>query len=1194
MKKTNMIIKDTFREIKKTKGRFFSIFAIVMIGVSFFAGIMSSGPTMRKSADHYFDEYNLMDYRILSNFGLTTDDINAIRNIDGVESVSPGYEKDVLVTVNNKETVLRVHSLDMTHSQNNDNNYINQAIVLEGRLPNKHGECIVEQSKISENGINIGDSLVFKSGKDDEQISDYFTTDTYKVVGIMHTPYYLSQEKGTSDIGGGSVQYYAFIPAYDFDMEVFTEAFVTIKNAKAFNSYDDAYFDYLEPFTNELEALGIERSDIRRQEILDEANAAYEEGLKAYEEGKAEYEDKIKKAQEEIEQGKLDLLEGKMTLQSKKDMAQMQFDSAQAQLEQTETLITTLEEEYQKMYAEYETANKETIEKKDEVAKELETAKKEQQVAKEEYDKAKEAYDNIKAVNDEYDSLKNEYNTLTANNTTLSIAIESNKAMIETNNLLISQIDEKLADTSLTQEEIDAYNDRKNSLIASNQEYENENISNNDKIIENENKIASNKQRIEQIENDNPNLSSDYLNAQTEFQSKEIAYNTATRKVETLQTTYDSLYKSLDLASNAVDQIKEKIDEYKKQVEDGKIELANQKQIANEEFAKAEREIANATTKLANGTIELEKAKKQGQEELDDAYDELVKASDEIDRIEEAKWYVLDRTMHYSYVDYQGACERIEAIAKVFPVFFYLVAALVCLTTMTRMVDEQRNQIGTLKALGYTTNQIAFKYVFYAGFASFMGSIAGLAFGIFLYPAIIYTAWNMMYLLPTHIEFAYEWNLMFLATIISMLVTTLAALFACYNELIETPSLLMRPKAPKIGKKILLERINIIWKHLSFTSKVTARNIFRYKKRFIMTVVGISGCTALLIAGFGIKDSINTIIDKQFGEVFFYEGVATLNDNVDMETKENIVNEIIATDEIDDALLTYRTNGVVSFNDENEDVTICVIDDIDRFKDFVSLHERESGNNIDLNSSGVVISERMANAMNIKAGDTIKLENIDKMVREVEVSAICENYVDHYVYMTSGAYKNTYDVRAVNNSILIKINDNYSEDDSASAAVLSKYSQIQTVSFFTSIINSFSSMIASLNYIVIVLVIAAGALAFVVLYNLTNVNISERTREIATLMVLGFNDKEVNEYVYKENLILTFVGSIAGLFLGKILHLTIMVVVELDYIMFGRNIEPISYVISVIITMIFAVIVNQVMKKKLRSIPMVESLKSVE
>lgn len=1159
----NPILKDTFREIKKTKSRFFSIFAIVAIGVAFFAGIFASAPTMRYNADKYFDDYNLMDYRILSNFGLTEEDIEAIKEIDGIEGVQPAYSVDVLVNDGQSQKVMRVHSLNPNHLDADDKNYINQLIVVEGRLPNKANEIVVEKTQMLENTFEIGDTITFHSGTE-EDIEASFCNDTYEIVGIVQTPYYLSFQKGTSSIGSGSVGFFGYVLDENFSLDIYTEVFLTVKGAKAYNSYEDEYFDYLEEITEQLETLGIDRSEIRRAEILDEAMEKYNDGLQEYEDGLNEFNEEIEKAQKKLEDAETELLKGEMTLQNNRDLADLRFSMAEEDLASGKETLQTLREYYQEAEEEYEKENADLIAERAKLQEKLEQAEVVQKEKQNAYDEAKAEYDLLEektkalsTLKEEKESLNEEINQITVDLTVLRLRLQATSDEAEKNEIQ-KQIDEKQA-TKTTKEERLA-------------------------VVENE---------IEQFEINNPDLTKALDQASKNKEEKQNELNKANAEVQSYQASIDTLDAALKQSRSLLDKLEAELEKYEKEVVDGEKSLNEAKATAESEFIKAEKELTDGKKEVEEGWLELNKQKEEGEEKLEEAKEELVKAKNEIEQIEDGKWYVLDRNSHYSYVDYKGAAERMDAIAIIFPVFFFTVAALVCLTTMTRMVDEQRTQIGTMKALGYKTYWIAFKYVFYAAFASLTGSLCGLALGLIAFPFIIYTAWNMMYILPA-VQFTTHTTLMIVSTCISVCVTTCAAFFACYSELMAAPSSLMRPKAPKQGKKIILEKIDFIWKHLSFTSKVTARNIFRYKKRFFMTVIGISGCTALLVAGFGLKDSINAIVNVQYGEVYHYIGVATIADGTENERIDEIISELEKTQEIQAVMDVHSISSVVSMNSKTIDVTLMVVDDTNEFKEFVDLHNRISQEPLTLSSNSVIITEHMANQLNIKVNDKIEIENEDGIRKEFEVGGIAENYVGHTVYMTSTCYKNGFEYRANNNSLLIAVNPDIEENDSVCAEIITAYDEIEALSFYSSVRDNFKSMIASLDYIVIVLIISAGALAFVVLYNLTNVNISERMREIATLKVLGFNDKEVNDYVYMENIILTFVGSLAGLFLGKLLHLAIMVMVELDNVMFGRVIHIPSYIYSVLITVIFGIIVNQVMKKKLKAIPMVESLKSVE
>ena len=1121
------LLKDTLREIRKTRGRFFSIFGIVAIGVAFFAGVLASAPDMKYTADRYFDDYNLMDYRVVSNFGITEDDVRQLRQVAGVQGVQASYTQDVITRIGSKELVLKVHALDLEHLDPQDPDYINQLVVTSGRLPEKSGECVIEDGKIVVSGMKIGDTIKIESGTSDP-LDDSFSRDTFTIVGTVNTPYYLSYEKGTSTIGSGSVDTYVYVPKNDFTMEVYTDVYLTARGAKPYNSYNQDYFDYLEPLSETLTTLGSERAELRRQSIVDEAMKEYTDGQAEYDEALTTFNTEIEKAEKKLQEGKDELLVGQATLTSSKAMAEAQLKQGEAQIEMIQKQIDTLVATYDEKKKEYETTNAQALEQK--AALESQIAEKQKNLA----DKQTELAPAEQELNEQTQKQ--------LDLTTRQVELETKKALNQTD-------PEKYP--ALSEEEAAELEKIPGELILVNA-------------------------RI------------------TELQGELAVLTQLETEITTAQAQLDLINQGLEVSETVLKTIDEQIVSANAQIEQQRQTLVQAKAEADKQIAEGEAKLKQGQKEVAQGEIDLALNKAEGEAKLEDAREELVLAKNKIEQIEQGKWYILDRQSHYSYMDYKGAADRMAAIAKVFPVFFFLVAALVCLTTMTRMVDEQRSQIGTMKALGYTTGQIAFKYVFYAAFASLTGSLVGLAVGLFAFPAIIYTAWLMMYVLPP-VSFTPQLSLMIGSTAASVLVTTLAAFAACYKELIETPALLMRPKAPKLGKKILIERMTFVWKRFSFTSKVTARNLFRYKKRFFMTVLGISGCTALLVAGFGIKDSISRIVNSQFGEIFQYQGIASLQKDLDETEKQQVFDQISSLDMIDDSLDVYQSNAVVYQGNDSTEVTLVVTSDPERFRDLVSLQPRKQPQEeLRLKDSGVVITEKMANDMNLHIGDTIELENEKELRRNVEITGIAENYLNHYVYMNANAYKETYDLRAQSNAVFLKFNPQIDDAEQRSGQELLKNEKISSLSFYTGIKDNFNNMIRSLNYIVLVLIISAGMLAFVVLYNLTNVNISERLREIATLKVLGFYNKEVNTYVYKENIILTLIGSLLGLGLGKILHLTIMVVVELDNIMFGRVILPQSYVISVLITMLFAVIVNQVMKSKLRAIPMVESLKSVE
>ena len=517
------------------------------------------------------------------------------------------------------------------------------------------------------------------------------------------------------------------------------------------------------------------------------------------------------------------------------------------------------------------------------------------------------------------------------------------------------------------------------------------------------------------------------------------------------------------------------------------------------------------------------------------------------------EWYVLTRESSYSFRDYESSANRMKAIATVFPLFFIIVAGLVCLTTMTRMVEEERGLIGTYKALGYGKATIALKYVIYAFLASLTGAVIGCAAGLRLFPYIIYESWNIIYQMPA-IKYASHTILSVVAVASLILVTLIATLYSCYNELSEVPSALMRPKAPKNGKKILLEH-TFIWKHLSFTKKVTMRNIFLYKKRFFMTVIGIAGCGALITAGFGIKDSVQSIIDNQYGQIIHYDNILVFNKNADSDARNNLSDKISSDEYYKSSLMDYAYTAEVKIPGSADDYSteITVVNDTSAYMDYVTFRTRRSKKTIELDDSGVIISEKLAKDLNVKEGDNVLIHDEDNKQATVKVSGVMEMYINNYIFMTSEYYSQVFGYTPDNNRILGILT---SDGEDIQSVIGDRYltdNNVKSLTFVKANITRFENMIQSLDLVTWVLIISAGMLAFVVLYNLTNVNISERIREIATIKVLGFYDREVGEYVYRENIILTLIGGVFGLLLGMALHAYIMTTIELDGVMFGTR-----------------------------------------
>lgn len=637
--------------------------------------------------------------------------------------------------------------------------------------------------------------------------------------------------------------------------------------------------------------------------------------------------------------------------------------------------------------------------------------------------------------------------------------------------------------------------------------------------------------------------------------------------------------------------------EAKQTIADGETQLADAKQeIADGKIslADAKQEIADKEKELEDGKAEYEKAKADAEPEIADAKQEIADGEKTLADLKKPTWYVWGRNKVTSTESFGQDAGRISNIGKFFPVIFFLVAALVSLTTMTRMIEEQRQQIGTLKALGYSDGMIAFKYFAYAMLSTVSGALAGVVVGEKILPWVIMNAYGMLYTGLPYYMTPLNWEQGGLAILASAACTGVATIAACYKELAAGPAELMRPEAPKNGKRIFLERIGVLWKHLNFTQKSTVRNLVRYKKRFFMTVIGIGGCMGLILVGFGLQDSITAIAKNQFVSLFTYQANAVLNSDVDESEKEALQTDLENYSGIDELLEMYCQNIELQTDKKTVDAVLEVPKELTNFNDFYAFRDRKSGEVYEFpTDGGAAISEKTATMLGVKAGDTVQLKKGDDIV-DVKISIIVENYVRHYLYLAPDLYEELFGGAPDYNQLLMKYQDMSGNYETALGEKIMTYDGVAAISFTSDLIDQIDNMLRSLDIVIVVLIVSAGLLAFVVLYNLNNINITERQRELATLKVLGFFDGEVASYVYRENMVLTLFGVIAGMGIGTFLHHCVIQTVEVDLMMFGRNVFPRSYGWSALITLAFALFVNFMMFYRLRKIDMIESLKSVE
>ena len=1103
--------KDFIRDILKSKGRFLSIVAIVALGVAFFTGVKSSPIVMKASSDKYYDKYNLMDIRLISTLGLTDKDVDDIKNIKGVEGVYPTYSLDAISIYNSTEKVLKVHGLDL-NKLNDKKNYINQLKLIKGRLPQKSGECVLEIPKIKALNYPIGSEISLSSGKDDK-LSKSLNKSKYKVVGYVETPYYLSQEKGNSSIGGGVIEGAIMIPESDFKMDTYTEMFLTVKSAKELDTYGDEYSNLVKTVTDKIENMKNKLTTRRYNEVvkkaedkiqkqedkLSKAKKDFDKGKKEYEENKLKSENEIKEAENKILDASEQIEDGKAQLKNEKKRAFEQIEEGKIKLASAETDLKNGQKKYQTALKKFN-SNKKTAESE------------------------------IKKAESDLEELSNQIDDLKNGNKLIEKQLQNEQLSEVERSELENKLNENLYILSVMQQK---YKDGTDKLESSKSE-----------LLLGEKKLKETKATLEASEKK-------IANEKTKLKSSE------------------------KLAEEKFKKAEEELYQRENQIEEAKLELKENKAKLKTELNKAKKELQEAEEKIADGEEKIKDAKKQ------------------IKKIEKPTLYILDRDSHQSFVEYEGCANSIDALAKIFPVFFFAVAALVCLTTMTRMVDEQRINIGTLKGLGYKTSQISKKYILYALIACLTGSILGLAIGFSVFPTVIFFAYGMMYSIE-NIVYVFSIPIAIGITSLALIIIILSAYMACRKELKETPAILMRPKAPKSGKRILLERVPFIWNRFSFISKVTVRNIFRYKKRFLMTVLGIAGCTALILTGFGIKDSIEMILTGQYGTLFKYDMSLVIQSDMTDKQIYELRKNLSDIDEINKYEFFSYENGDIKVNNTTKEITIVVPENLKKMDKFIHLQDRKTQNPIELNNKGIVLTEKIARDLGVKAGDEIELINSDDKKAKIKVSHITENYISHYAYISPENYIKLFEKDLDFNRLIGILNNPSVKIEDKLSKKLFDIETIDGITFNTASKETFHNTIKNLNYVVLIMIISAGALAFVVLYNLTNVNISERIREIATIKVLGFYDKEVSAYIYRENIILTIIGTVVGLGLGTILHKFIMVTVEIQSMMFGRVIDISSYFIAAVLTIVLSLFVNLAMFYKLRNVKMVESLKSVD
>lgn len=1172
-KRINVFIRHTVRTIFHPFSRFIALLAIVAIGCGCLAGLLAAAPDMRSSIDTYYDERSFMDITMLSTLGFSEADISAISELDCIEQVRGGYREDVMLSHNGNLAATRITSLG--------DGSINKCRLESGRMPENSGECVVVMEEAWASTMQIGDVLAFN------EENKHFYPHEFKVVGFVSAPEYISVEKETTNIGSGIVELMIFVKDSDFNSEAYTIAYATISGAKQINAFTDEYTHLINNATDNLEELSKTQKPARLEEIRSDAQSELDDAKKEYNDAKQESDTKLADAKKKLDDAKAELENGEDKLKSaKKKISSGEKELANAR-KQYDDQISSAEKEISDGKKQINSAKAQIDSNK----KQLNDSQKELDAAKAELKKQK----------SDLAQSEKQINEAQAQFDQTEIQLSNTKKQLDSNK---KALDEQASQLEQTKHSMEQMQSKIDSLIEQGED-------------EQAAKLQAQLDTLTSNYNDNKKLYdkalAQYSAFQDEYNSNLEKYNAALKAFNEQKAAYEAGLAQLEQAEKQLESSQSEIDSGFKQLEngqkeldakskalsDGKSELESQKKAglqklksAAEELAAGREKIFQSQTELENGWAEYNDGVKEYNEgraeadsELADAQQKIDDAQKEIDDLEEPEWYIRTRTSNIGYTSLDTNAENMAGIAKVFPVFFFLVAALVALTSMTRMVDEDRTLIGTFKALGYPSAVIKSKYIFYAASATLLGSIGGSILGFKLLPTVIWNAFSLMYTV-TYFEAPIRIGYLAAVSAVALAVVLLTTLYAINSGLKEVPASLMRPKAPKPNKRILLEKMTPIWRRLKFSHKVTARNIFRYKKRMFMTLFGIMGCTALLLIGFGLKNSIDGIVTKQYNDVIDYNYTVVLEDAEITPDMAELLNDKSCFS-MSTSAMQKSVNTLVG-EKEILSYTIAFPEDSD-FEGLINLQERKSGKKLTIQPGSVIISEKLSMLTGAKAGDNITVELDDKKYT-LPVSGVTENYVYHYIYMDFETYEQIYSEPAEINVVFAKS----AEGAGDLSSKLLETDGVSALSNTDALQSNFSASMDKLNAVIYVLVLMAAGLAFIVLYNLTNINIEERKREIATIKMLGFFDGEVGMYIFREIIILSFLGALIGLVFGRALFEFVISTAEIEITMFSRDILPMSYVYSAVLTMVFTVIVCFVMFFRLKKISMVESLGSGE
>ena len=1146
--------KNLTQSILRSLGRYIAIVAIIALGASMFVGLLMTKADMVATGQRFMDRQNMFDLRLISSYGWGDDSLEAISKLNGLVDAEGISYLDVLAThEETEEAVYRFYSIPER---------VNLVQLEGGRMPIRSNECLVDGHDVNKKVLG---TKVTVSASNDEDTLDAMVHKTYTVVGYISSPLYMDTNRGTTTVGSGSIKNYIYIPAEGMDLDYYAEIHVTIPGD--YYVYTDRYHDTMDAMAEQLK---IDLQPVAKQRLREVVRLAWDEyleGAQEYSDGMREFQNAKIEAEQELADAEQKLLDGEAEIAENEQLIADGLEQIKEAYQTLKESEKTLKEGAQTLADAKAKAYKELAESTTKMLVEFESLTK----------KLTGLQNDLTRIETELITLDTE---IVQKESELAVA-ESQIALAESMmSILDTSIDatekslelaqsngstaEEVAELEQTLQELRNSRDGYQTTMKEQQakktaiKAELENLYNRQKELQTQEAALS--KQVSAMENTISKLMSSLIEVSAKEAVMNAEFAAAEAQLDSGTAQIEAAYLELELREQEANDGLKAIEEAKQELKDGWWEYRKGKAEAKAEFTKAEKELA--------------KAKKQ----LDDARETIFGMT-------ENEVYVLDRTTNMGYNSLDNASDIVQGVARVFPAFFLLVAAMVCITTMARMVDEERTQIGTLKALGYSNRDIISKYLIYAGSGAIVGCGLGVLLGSVGFPSVLWKAYQTMLCISGNIVLKVNWWLCgaVVATYTAVILTV--TWYCCRKALREEPAELIRPKAPEVGKKILAEYLPF-WDKISFLNKVTLRNMFRYRQRFAMMLLGIGGCTALLVTGYGLRDSITNVVDYQFQDVTTYDMAVYFDESQTEQQQKEFMDAYGKRGEI---LFYHQSNFELDHSDQTKEIYLVAADkNVTKYMNFHSGEKQLELPKV----NEVLLTVGVAKMLDIRVGDQIHMRDSDMNLLELTVSGIYDNYVNNYAVIAPETFETQWGEAAELQMAFVKAGEG--EDPYLLAADISGEDSVMNVSVSEDMADMVTSMITALDMVVWVVVLCAGLLAAIVLYNLTNININERIREISTIKVLGFRSGETAMYVFKENLALTGIGTIFGLGLGYLLLAFVMSNIKIDLVWFKTVVAPTSYLWAALLTMLSAVIVDAIFYFKLDKINMAEALKSVE